>query len=221
MAPTWDSVYRIDDITTVVMREHPEVRFTMSAIGMGNTKGLAPAAQTCVRQKLQFSRPGEPVSRGFTVNLGDIPTVAATGAVLNKSQLQSFFMTFFGQPFPEQADSLLNSILQFNEDERKTARTTPGLSWADRLRFVQRALNPPKNVDYDHRVPFVGYARAGFALDPREFDAMPDVEHSSFSCNFSTDSMIKGVISAAVLWLSGVLLILIVRRHQRIQTASK
>lgn len=220
MVPTWDSVYRINDITTVVMREHPEVRFTMSAIGMGNAKGLAPAARTCVRQQLKFSRPGEPASRSFAVNLGDIPTVDATGTVLNKSQFQGFFMTFFGKPFPEQADSLLKSILQLNEDERKTGKATPGLSWADRLRFVQRALNPPKNIGYDHRVPFVGYTRAGIALDPREFDAMPDFEHSAFSCNFSTHSIIKGVISAAVLWLSGVLLILILRRRQRIQTES-
>ena len=67
------------------------------------------------------------------------------------------------------------------------------------------------------RIPFVGYVRAGFSLDPRDFDAVPDFERSSFGCTLSTASIVKGVIFAAVLWLLGVFAVLFTLRTRRIK----
>ena len=226
-------VYDASAQTVMSKGDGPQFGFSMMATGTGRTCGLLPPSHVYLRDTILLTAKPDhlrvipnrsQVIPGFQIRLGYPATTNKGGRgtrPFTKEHCQELFQEISGQPHPQHAESLFQTIQWINaaRDQVPTAMMTPAERFSSAPSFsVEDGMNQLRRTFlhaeplYANR-PLPGFVAASTLLNKELFEVQPGAEqHVSNSCMTTPWLLISLFIGFPLLWLMGVWRI-VRRRH--------
>ena len=228
--------YVHDDSAEIVMSKGagPQFGFSMRATGTGRTYGLLPPSHTYLRDTILLTaKPNHlpaltnrpQLIPGFQIRLG-YPAATNKGGQtrqFTKEHCQELFQEISGQPHPQHADSLFQTIQWINaaRDSIPSSLRTPAeqfysfpsISVEDWMNRVRRTFLHAEPL-YANR-PLPGFVAASTLLNKELFEVAPQANQQvSNSCMTTPWLLVPLFIGFPLVWLLGVWRI-VARRHRK------
>ena len=226
-------VYDASAQTVMSKGDGPQFGFSMMATGTGRTCGLLPPSHVYLRDTILLTAKSDHLPAipnrsqlvpGFQIRLGYPATTNKGGRgtrPFTKEHCQELFQEISGQPHPQHAESLFQTIQWINaaRDQVPTAMMTPAERFSSAPSFsVEDGMNQLRRTFlhaeplYANR-PLPGFVAASTLLNKELFEVQPGAEqHVSNSCMTTPWLLIPLFIGFPLLWLMGVWRI-VRRRH--------
>ncbi len=226
-------VYDASAQTVMSKGDGPQFGFSMMATGTGRTCGLLPPSHVYLRDTILLTAKPDhlrvipnrsQVIPGFQIRLGYPATTNKGGRgtrPFTKEHCQELFQEISGQPHPQHAESLFQTIQWINaaRDQVPTAMMTPAERFSSAPSFsVEDGMNQLRRTFlhaeplYANR-PLPGFVAASTLLNKELFEVQPGAaQHVSNSCMTTPWLLISLFIGFPLLWLMGVWRI-VRRRH--------
>ncbi len=212
LVPYGPSVYHINDQSAKqIVNKQNNIRFGLEAGGTGPASGLLPGSDIYrCNTALIYS-----IDKAHHLKLYlDAPvTIQANGRKRNftKGDVETFFQTISGNPHPEEAASLFQTIEQIRSAQgAATTSDAPALSLSERIRYFDRvSMNFPREAFSELN----GYVPLASLVDP----AMFTVNHVAdrpifFACQLAGWLIVTLTCSMLLVWPAGIGWI-VFRRH--------
>ena len=234
-----DYYVRDDSAQTVLSKgDGPQFKFSMVATGTGRTYGLLPPSHIYLRDTIlltsQMNQPPAQLYRpqkvpGFQIRLGYPATTNKGGRgtqQFTKEHCQELFQEISGQPHPQHAESLFQTIQWINaaRDQVPMATMTPAerfssgtsISVEDWMNQLRRTFLHAEPLHANRPLP--GFVAASTLLNQELFDVRPGPDQKvSNSCMTTPWLLTTLLIGFPLLWLMGVWRIMR-RRHGKRET---
>ena len=225
-------VYDASAQTVMSKGDGPQFGFSMMATGTGRTCGLLPPSHVYLRDTILLTAKSDHLPAipnrsqlvpGFQIRLGYPATTSKGGQTrpFTKEHCQELFQEISGQPHPQHAESLFQTIQWINaaRDQVPTAMMTPAERFSSAPSFsVEDGMNQLRRTFlhaeplYANR-PLPGFVAASTLLNKELFEVQPGgAQHVSNSCMTTPWLLIPLFIGFPLLWLMGVWRI-VRRRH--------
>ena len=233
-----DYYVRDDSAQTVQSKgDGPQFGFSMMATGTGRTYGLLPPSHIYLRDTILLTAPHSfpsggkrsYVIPGFQIRLGYPATTNKGGRStrpFTKEHCQELFQEISGQPHPQHAESLFQTIQWINaaRDSGVSSLRTPAelfssgssISVEDWMNQLRRTFLHAEPLHANRPLP--GFVAASTLLNQELFDVRPGVDQQvSNSCMTTPWLLATLLIGFPLLWLMGVWRI-VARRHGKRET---
>ena len=236
--PFGPSDYHVHDASaqTVLSKgDGPQFGFSMVAMGTGRTYGLLPPSHIYLRDTILLTAqpnrlPSVPnrsqLIPGFQVRLGYPATTGKGGRgtrPFTKEHCQELFQEISGQPHPQHAESLFQTIQWINaaRDQVPTAMMTPAerfssgssISVEDWMNQLRRTFLHAEPLHANRPLP--GFVATSTLLNKELFEVSPGADQRvSNSCMTTPWLLAVLFIGFPLMWLLGVWRI-VRRRHGR------